>query len=242
MFSTDFNGYNKKEVDQFITQLKADYEKALMEERLKVLDGERKVLEMKRKSQEVESKEKNIVSMLESFKRYQAEGNRNIEALRGEQLRMVYEQMVNFLEKLNERDPGLLVNSGYKKLLAEIRVIIDSNESKQEESVETGTENDPMRVLLSKMQGRRVQENPREVRIERVDRGSLIKPVTQMKLDEDDEYDNLVDKFLDTKPPEEQPKAMKIQSSGFDLKEAINPKDDLSEIMKAFDFYGGEED
>ena len=25
--------------------------------------------------------------------------------------------------------------------------------------------------------------------------------------------------------------------SGFDLKEAVNPKDDLEEIMKAFDFY-----
>ena len=25
--------------------------------------------------------------------------------------------------------------------------------------------------------------------------------------------------------------------SGFDLKEAVNPKEDLEEIMKAFDFY-----
>ena len=28
--------------------------------------------------------------------------------------------------------------------------------------------------------------------------------------------------------------------SGFDLKAAVNPKDDLSEIMKAFDFFEGE--
>lgn len=33
----------------------------------------------------------------------------------------------------------------------------------------------------------------------------------------------------------------KPNESGFDLKEAINPKDDLEEIMKAFDFYDEEE-
>jgi hypothetical protein len=58
-----------------------------------------------------------------------------------------------------------------------------------------------------------------------------------MQLEKNDKYDTLVEKFLNSKPPEEQPKALKIQSSGFDLKEAISPKDDLSEIMKAFDFY-----
>lgn len=245
MFSTEYNGYNKSEVDKFTATLKSDYEKALMEEKLKVLEAERKVLEMRKKAQEVEAREKNIISMLETFKKYQAEGSRNIEVLRGEQLRMVYLQLVDFLEKLNERDPGLLLNSNYKKLLSEIELILDSTESKKEEIISTGTGNDPMRLLLSKMQGKKVQETPREVRIERVvdkDKTSLIKPVTQMQLEENDAYDNLVDKFLDTKPPEEQPKAMKIQSNGFDLKEAVNPKDDLSEIMKAFDFYSGDDE
>ena len=245
MFSTDFNGYNKHEVDDFVSNLKSNYEKALMEEKLKVLEAERKLLEMNKKAQEVEAREKNIVAMLESFKKYQAEGNRNIEVLRGEQLRMVYIQLVDFLERLNEREPGLLLNSGYKKLLADIHEILDSADARKEEIISAGTENDPMRILLSKMQGKRVQESPREVRIERntdKDRGTLIKPVTQMTLEENDNYDNLVDKFLDTKPPEEQPRAMKIQSNGFDLKEAINPKDDLSEIMKAFDFYGGNDE
>ena len=245
MFSTDFNGYNKNEVDSYIANLKSDYEKALMEEKLKVLEAERKLLENNKKAQEIEAREKNIFSMLESFKQFQAEGSRNIEVLRSEQLRMVYSQLADFLQKLNEKDPGLLLNSGYKQLLIEIENILDSTENQKREIINTGIGNDPMRVLLSKMQGKRVQENPREVRIERVaerDRVTNIKPVTQMKLEEDDEYDNLVDKFLDTKPPEEQPRSMKIQSNGFDLKEAVNPKDDLSEIMKAFDFYGGDED
>ena len=28
-----------------------------------------------------------------------------------------------------------------------------------------------------------------------------------------------------------------VNESGFDLEEAVNPKDDLEEIMKSFDFY-----
>lgn len=248
MFSTDFNGYNKREVDEYLANLKSKHEKALMEEKLKVLEAERKLLEMNKRASEIESREKNILSMLETFKRYQAEGSRNIELLRGEQLRMVYIQLVDFLEKLNEREPGLLLNSGYRKLLTDIEDILDSTQTQREEIVSTGTQNDPMRILLSKMQGKRTQESPREIKIERVERviekerPSLIKPVTQMELEENDNYDNLVDKFLDTMPPEEQPRSMKIQSNGFDLKEAINPKDDLSEIMKAFDFYGSDDE
>lgn len=249
MFSTDIYGYNKNEVDKYISELKAQYEKTLMEEKLKVLEAEKKVLEVKNKSQEIENRGKKIVEMLESYKKAQAEGSRNIEVLRGEQLRMVYNHIQAFLEDLNFRFPGVLVNSSYKKLATEIETILQSTQAKKEEIIGTGTENDPMRVLLSKMQGKKVQENTKEVRIERADRiefrekerPSLIKPVVEMELNENDSYDNLVDKFLNTQPPEEEPRSMKIQSNGFDLKEAINPKEDLNEIMKAFDFYSSDE-
>ncbi len=241
MFPTEFNGYNKREVEEFISNLKSKYEKSLMEEKLKLLEAERKLLENKKRVQEVEAREQNIISMLESFKKYQDEGNRNIEVLRAEQLKVVYGQLMDFLKKLNEKDPGLLLNSNYRRLVEEIEEILDSTGAQREVRLGAGNENDPMRVLLNKMKDKRTQELPREVRIERVSEKSLIKPVTQMQLNENDDYDNLVDKFLDTKPPEEQPRAMKIQSSGFDLKEAVNPKDDLSEIMKAFDFYGGDD-
>ncbi len=245
MFSSDIYGYNKAEVDKFISNLKAEHEKALMEEKLKVLEAERRILDVKSKTQEIENREKNILAVLESYKKAQAEGNRNIDVLRGEQLRVVYIHLQSFLYELNSKCPGILVNGSYKKLINEIETILASTQAKKDEIIETGTENDPMRVLLSKMQGKKVQEPIKEVKIERNDsrdnrereRQSLIKPVVDMQLNEDDKYVNLVDKFLDTQPPEEEPKSIKIQSSGFDLKEAINPKEDLSEIMKAFDFY-----
>lgn len=253
MFSTEFNGYKKKEVDEYISQMKADHERALMEEKLKVLESEKKLLDYKNKSVEIERREKNIMTALESFKRFQAEGSRNIEVLRGEQLRVVYVQMQNLFEQLNNQFPGLLLNSSYKKLIEDVENILSKIEAKKEEIVNTGTENDPMRILLNKMKEKKVSQ-PREIKIERNDfkdfrndinsiehAPSQIKPVCDLQLKEGDEYDNLVDKFLNTQPAEEQPKSLKIQSNGFDLKEAVNPKDDLSEIMKAFDFYTDDE-
>ena len=232
--------YTKEEVDAVINSLNAEHEKTLMEERLKLLEAEKKIMALKQKWEEVEVREKNIVSALQSFKKLQNEGNRNIELLKGEQLRMIYLSLQSFLQELNTRYPGILLSSSYKKLASDIETVLAKTEAKREEIIETGTENDPMRLLLLKMQDKRTTASPREVKVERIiDRPSQIKPVCEMELQEDDKYDNLVDKFLSTRP--EEPRVNTIQSSGFDLKEAVSPTQDLSEIMKAFDFYNPDE-
>ena len=244
-FSNESNGYNKFEVDKYISDLKASYEKLLMDEKLHVLDAEKKALAWKNKAMEIAGREKTIMSALESFKKEEAEGNRNIEILRGEQLRMIYQNLQSFLEELNIKNPGILLNSSYKKLSAAIETVLSTTEAYKNEPVSAGGEIDPMRILLSKMQEKKVQENPREIKIERsVDRdiSSFIKPVCADELAKSDSAsgESLVDQCLSSKPEEEQPKSLKIHSTGFDLKEAVNPVDDLSEIMKAFDFFNDE--
>lgn len=245
MFSTEYNGYNKAEVDKYIARLRADSEKALMEEKLKLLDAEKKVYDLKETAREIAAKEASVIKMLQTFKDLQAEGNRNIEILRGEQLKSIYLRLEKFLLSLSQNYPELIVNKSYKNLVFDIESIIENSDSRKEEGlVGAGSENDSMRILLNKMREKRVQDSsPREIRIERnSDRMHNIKPVVEMQLSENDGYDTLVEKFLNTQPTEKQERTMKIQSSGFDLKEAINPKDDLSEIMKAFDFYGGNDE
>ena len=183
--------------------------------------------------------------MLESFKKAQAEGSNNIENLRSEQLRLIYIQLQDFMKELNGRYPGVLVNNTYKNLLKDIQSVLSKVSNKKDASF-AGTDNDSMRVLLNKMQEKRELGNVKEVRIERnsdfKERSHFIKPVTEMELKEGDGFDSLVDKFLSTKPVEEQPKSIKITSSGFDLREAVTPTEDLSEIMKAFDFFGGDDE
>lgn len=61
------------------------------------------------------------------------------------------------------------MNNNYKKLVTDIEAILAQTEAKRNEIVNTGTENDPMRILLNKMQEKRVSEQPKEVKIERND-------------------------------------------------------------------------
>lgn len=243
MFSSEINGYDKNEVDKYIAKLKAEYEASIMEEKLKVIESERKLLDCKKYVADIEKKQKNIVNVLETYKKFQDEGNKNLELLRSEQFNLVYQHILTFFDELKNKYPGIEHNNSYKELLEDISKILRQNKENKEQIVKnTVSENDSMRILLNKMQQYRKEKEPetnvKEVYIERAGK-NMIKPVTDMELDESENYDNLVDKFLDTKP-EENERTMKIQSSGFDLKEAISPTMSLSEIMKAFDFYNGD--
>lgn len=86
------------------------------------------------------------------------------------------------------------------------------------------------------------------------DRPTLIRPIVNMSMDKDEGYETLADKFLSIDEEEEASAGLNkavvskvskddpyafpdVNESGFDLEEAVNPKDDLEEIMKSFDFY-----
>lgn len=92
-----------------------------------------------------------------------------------------------------------------------------------------------------------------------------IKPITNITLNNEDKYDNLVDKYLNTNNLEsenfaknayskqllkkEEKKKKDLYSlypepnaSGFDLKEALNPTENLDDIMKAFDFFNDDDE
>ncbi len=76
---------------------------------------------------------------------------------------------------------------------------------------------------------------------------TMIKPIYDAKLKDGEKYESLVDKFLTEDASVDSAYASKltakvgampdVNESGFDLKEAVNPKEDLEEIMKSFDFF-----
>lgn len=243
MFSSQQNGYSQEEVDKYIARLKAEYEAKLMEEKLKVLESENRLLDFKKKSLDLENREKNIMSALDAFKRYQDEGSKNINTLRREQLNMVYQEFILVIKELSLQYRGIENNASLIKVKEALNTIVNNIEIENENlTSKANTDNDSMRMLLNKMQGyKKSQESPKEVRISRVDeRKNQIRPVTDMQLEEGENYSTLADKFLATAPEEKKVKPI-AEDSGFDLREAINPKDDLAEIMKAFDFYNPDE-
>lgn len=132
------------------------------------------------------------------------------------------------------------------------------------------TDNDTIRLLLNKLNTYSKDEPVKTVKVERKqlskdmltsqtelnrieDKASLIKPICNTSLnDKPNNGEDLADKFLEDDSIENNAYANIITSkvgaipevneTGFDLKEAINPKDDLDEIMKAFDFFDPNED
>ena len=127
---------------------------------------------------------------------------------------------------------------------------------------------DKIKSLINKLSSYSNKDSLKEVKVERKqlpkdmlsaqtelsrieDKAPLIKPIYDGKEKLDGEYDNLADKFLSENDEQNNAYANIITSkvravpevneSGFDLKEAINPKEDLDEIMQAFDFYHGDE-
>ncbi len=83
--------------------------------------------------------------------------------------------------------------------------------------------------------------------LNKLEEKSMIKPIFTSKLEAGEGFETLADKFLTESATPDSAYANKLagkigaipepNNSGFDLKEAVNPKDDLEEIMKSFDFF-----
>lgn len=79
------------------------------------------------------------------------------------------------------------------------------------------------------------------------EKSSMIKPIYEARIEKGEKYESLLDKFLTEEATPDSVYANKLTSktgvmpeaneSGFDLKEAVNPKESLETIMKSFDFF-----
>lgn len=75
----------------------------------------------------------------------------------------------------------------------------------------------------------------------------MIRPISNTVINKGENYENLVDKFLSEDDGDLKENAYskvflaKQKNDGFDLKEAVNPTEDLEDIMKSFSFYNDDE-
>ena len=93
------------------------------------------------------------------------------------------------------------------------------------------------------------KEKPNEDVLKTENKQPKIKSISNLTLNKDEKFDSLVDKFLSSDDDVEDVKSneyekallnKKEKQNGFDLAEALNPQDDLSEIMKSFDVFNDE--
>jgi len=165
---------------------------------------------MKNERLELENKEKNIMTALnaiEKAKRFQEEGPKNFYSL-------IMDKLELLLEELNIKFPQLRANHDLESIWEEFFEMIENYKKSLAKTTNIThpifSENDSMRMLLNKMQDyKKVQDTPTTPKEVHITISKKIPNVREV-------------------PQEE---------SGFSFEEALNPTEDLEEIMKAFDFY-----
>ena len=268
-FTSSKNGYNKKEVDLYVADLTSknndlQIKNAKLEEELKSFKQHQK--EMTDKSNSISIA---LTAAVEKAKQIERSSN-NVYKLKIQQIGLLYSRWEKLLNEIVSKYPQIEQVENVKQLLSEFKENI-KNTLKEDYKLYSitspvKTDNDTIRLLLGKLSSYS-KETPKTVRMERKqlskdmltsqselsrieDKSPLIKPIYQTTIKENENYDNLADKFLKDDTVENNAYSNIITSkvtaipevneTGFDLKEAINPKEDLDEIMKAFDFFSDE--
>lgn len=238
-------GYSQLEVDSYIERLVYDYESRLAEQK-------DRIFYLKDQLEKITSNKDNelMTSLVSAVERARLIENssKNIYELETKKLNLLYTKMENLL-----KDENIYNDRSVKKellsLIQDCRSSLELNVKQQKQNIMENSTGDPVKRLLTKMIGLnkipsentpRTENNamPREVRevpqTKETVQPKRQQPLTHEKLDSLFELNKLVENLQN----KEQPKKQVVEEeSGFDLKEALNPKEDLDEIMKAFDFY-----
>ncbi len=270
-FSSSKNGYNKKEVDLYIVDLHQhisdlETQNRMLSQKLDKYLGKDKEIDDKNKSisialtaavekaRQIERSSKNVYKL-----KIQQLGL----------LYEKWEKLLNIiLEKYPQIEEIENVNKLLTEFKDNIKSTLKEDYKLYSISTPMKNDTDKIKSLINKLSSYSNKDSLKEVKVERKqlpkdmlsaqtelsrieDKAPLIKPIYDGKEKLDGEYDNLADKFLSENDEQNNAYANIITSkvravpevneSGFDLKEAINPKEDLDEIMQAFDFYHGDE-
>lgn len=253
------------QMDYEVDRLKLEYDKTLNEQKIRINDLKHELEAKSLELEQYKSKNSDISNALvvavETAKQIE-NSSKNVYELEIKRLRNLYNRWEAFLNDLMKTYPKSAEKFDSKRLLDEFSRKID--EIIKQNSVDTQEESTQpigIRNLISKMGGLTVKQpepSNNVVYIKRADAQPSvqepeinydikknpselkIKPIANMKADKQDKFNSLVDKFFEdnTETENAYSKALiRKKQSGFDLKEALNPTENLEEIMKDFDFF-----
>ena len=279
-FSREKNGYNIKEVDNYISNMKQKYEQTTGEQKIRISDLKRELESTKQELSVYKDKNSDISNALvvavETAKQIE-NSSKNVYALEIKRLRSLYSRWDSFLSQLIKTYPAVGEKYDYDKLLKEFGDKIDEIIKQNSVDLTDNTPSEPVgiRNLISKMGGlavkrpennhtyvikrkmpvqdifeetaneqQNIQQDNKIDSLEQMKNSNLeskLKPIANMQSGEKDKFDSLVEKFFDSPSEDDNAYAKalirKKKSNGFDLKEALNPTEDLAEIMKDFNFF-----
>lgn len=266
-FSSSKNGYNKKEVDLYIADLTAkinELETKNAKEIKELSEYRNKEKEIKDKNNSISIA---LTAAVEKAKQIEKSSQNvyKLKIQQINLLYAKWEKLLNvILEKYPQIEQVENVKELLSEFKENIKSTLKDDYKLCSITSPVRTDNDTIRLLLNKLNVYSKEEPQKVVKVERKqlskdmltsqtelnrieDKAPLIKPIYESSLKDNEKYENLADKFLNEDDSEDNAYANIITSksknvpevneTGFDLKEAVNPKEDLDEIMKAFDFF-----
>lgn len=257
------NGYDVNEVNKYIKnqEMSNNLQGDKQRDRVRQLMNENEML--KQKLAEYIAKEESISNALlvavDKAKQIE-DGSKKIYELEIQKLRLLFNKYKQFLDDLVSSHSASTSIKTTKALIEDFRKSINNTLANNfNKNIKTISAYDPMHTLISKMSNYIAKRNIEANKViggdyleddyqfegsNHIHEKSNIKPITNVELDSNEEFENIVDKFLEVGDEEANAFAKQIllgnddyKNNGFDLKEAVNPTESLEEIMKGFDFY-----
>lgn len=277
-FDTAKNGYDKTEVEKHVETLNNE----LQTWKKRAMQAEADYIKLKERENEIKKNGENIALALTAAieKAKQIENSsKNVYKLKIQQISILYDRWDMLLNEILRKHPMLEDSHNIRFMLQDFKKTIENVVSQNFENIsqpeEKQNNNDTMRVLLSKMtkysnlSNEEVKKSDRKIERNKLskdlrtgltelkrmeEKATMIKPITDLTLEKNENYETLAEKFLKeeiTESPQytnfmskkiDNEGFLNPNESGFNLKEAVNPKDDLDEIMKSFDFFTDRDD
>jgi len=271
-FNLDKKGYNIKEVDDYIIMQQIETDRLLKEKQARINELREENFNMLRElnvlKQREESVSKALIASTEKAKEIEdkARLEYNLEL---KNLDEFYKKWDNFFNELLLRYPKMK-DFDTKEVLANIKTEINEILNGTFQVNKTEKKNDSFKSLIDKLHAHSKNKQKASLKINKhvkketvinseneleyqaeTNKLNNIKPITNLTIstEEEDEFENLVDKFLhsDNKISKGYKNSIlnsnkkkiiktypKPNESGFDLEEALNPTEDLINIMKGF--------
>lgn len=240
MFLHEKDGYNKKQVNTKIESM------------------HKELTNLKRSLEEKDKLNLGLATALEKSKEIEA-STFNLYELKIKKILILYRNLAKSFNTLFTLYPQIEELDDIKKSFDTFAQTVENTflRSDDQKTINSAvnTENDTIRLLLDKVSTYQppvdVPVKPKPVNIKRKDSRPPEKLQISSKLNIDtsiDGFESPAEKFLQTGATENNAYAKILNhknpndlypepnESGFDLKEAVNPKSDLEEIMKAFNF------
>lgn len=268
-FQSSKNGYNKEDVDAYISEMSQQLE--TKDQEINKLKSNIEVFLAKQK--EIKTQQENIslalTAAVEKAKQIE-KSSYNVYQLKIQELEILYARWESVLNDIIEKYPNLEETSNVKKLLADFKYNLKASVKEDFRFTPVPKKDeDPMKALLNKINSyfekqvddkkptkvktRARKQLPKDMHTKQTelekleDKTFAIKPIYEARAKKGEKYVSLLDKFLTDEATPDSAYAnsltAKVKSmpqpneTGFDLKEAVNPKDSLEQIMQSFDFF-----